>query len=218
MVIGARQGLADVDRSRGGQAMTPYLDDLDARLISELQVDGRLANTDLARRLQVAEATVRNRIQRLLRDKVIQFGAWADPLKIGYQHYAIVEIQARLPDVDRAARCLARLPEIFFLGICTGSYDIIATAVFQSNEHMHEFMTKRLARVPGIQRTVTASITRIVKRESTHPVAEAGVRRRSRRGPPRRTRVAQEGHPRPLHPRGSRRATPDSPADVRPQR
>jgi Lrp/AsnC family transcriptional regulator, regulator for asnA, asnC and gidA len=168
--------------------MRPYFDDLDAKLIRELQVDGRLPNTDLARRLQVAEATVRNRIQKLVRSKVIQFGAWADPLKIGYQHYAVVEIQVRLPEVDRAARRLAQLPEIFFLGICTGSYDIIAAGVFRSNEHMHEFLTKRLARVPGIQRTVTASIVRIVKRETAHPVAEAGLRRRARRGPLRRTK------------------------------
>jgi Lrp/AsnC family transcriptional regulator, regulator for asnA, asnC and gidA len=181
--------------------MRPYLDDLDAKLIRELQGDGRMPNTDLARRLQVAEATVRNRIQRLVRDKVIQFGAWADPLKIGYQHYAMVEIQASLPDVDQAARRLARLPEIFFLGICTGSYDIVAAAVFRSNEHMHEFMTKRLARIPGIQRTVTASITRIVKRESTHPVAEDSVRRRSRRGPTRMAKIARTRHPKRVHPR-----------------
>jgi Lrp/AsnC family transcriptional regulator, regulator for asnA, asnC and gidA len=201
--------------------MRPYLDELDAKLIGELQVDGRLPNTNLARRLQVAEATVRNRIQRLVRGKVIQFGAWADPLKIGYQHYAMVEIQARLPDVDRAARRLAQLPEIFFLGICTGSYDIIAAAVFCSNEHMHEFMTKRLARVPGIQRTVTASITRIVKRESTHPVVGPGVRQRSRRGPPRMTRAAQTRPRRPLNPRlphGGRGAPSSGAATVGHQR
>jgi hypothetical protein len=45
-----------------------------------------------------------------------------------------------------------------------------------------------LARVQGIQRTVTASIIRIVKRETAHPVAEAGLRRRARRGPLRRTK------------------------------
>ena len=45
-----------------------------------LQADARRPNTDIARRLGVAETTVRNRIARLTRDGVVQCGAWTDPL------------------------------------------------------------------------------------------------------------------------------------------
>jgi hypothetical protein len=64
---------------------------------------------------------------------------------------------------------LAKLPEIFFLGFCTGRSDIFAAGCFRSNDHFHEFMTKHLARIPGIQGISTSSITRIVKREHSFP-------------------------------------------------
>lgn len=176
------------------------IDELDAKLITMLQADGRQANTELARRLGVAEATVRKRIERLLRDQVIQIGAWTDPLKVGYQTYAIIEIQVDLSQIGSVARRLAMLPEIYFVGITTGSFDIFAAALFCSNEHMHEFVTQRLARVPGIQRTVTSNITRIVKRQYAVPVTgllsgREGAGQRQRGRPKERRRWDHAGRP-----------------------
>jgi Lrp/AsnC family transcriptional regulator for asnA, asnC and gidA len=146
------------------------LDRLDAAIIQILQRDSRMPNTEIARRLAVTEGTVRNRIDRLVRGGVIQFGVWADPLKLGYQNYAIIEIHVSDPDIEKVADRLARFPEIFFLGICTGSFDMSAAAVFRSNDHLYQVMTQ-LRQVPGIERTSTASIIRLVKREYTYPVA-----------------------------------------------
>jgi Lrp/AsnC family transcriptional regulator for asnA, asnC and gidA len=151
----------------------PLIDDLDSKIIQSLQSDGRLPNTEIARRLGVAEATVRNRIERLLRDGVMQIGAWADPLKIGYQVYAIIELQVTLRDIEKVAERLAKLPEIFFLGTCLGNFDIFAAALFRSNEHLHAFLTKHLCRVPGLERASTTSLTRILKREYRYPMAVA---------------------------------------------
>jgi Lrp/AsnC family transcriptional regulator for asnA, asnC and gidA len=152
------------------------MDDLDTKIVTLLQEDGRQRNTEVARRLGLAEATVRKRIERLLREGVLRFGVWTDPLKVGYGTYAIIEIQVDPPRIERAAETLAQFPEIFFLGISTGSFDVFASALFRSSEHMYEFMTKRLTRVPGIQRTVTNSIVRILKREFPNPLAVDGTR------------------------------------------
>ena len=173
-----------------------HIDDLDARIITMLRQDGRRPNVDIARRLGVGEATVRKRIERLVRERVIQIGAWADPLKVGYQNYVNIELQVKLREIEGIARSLAKLPEIFFLGICTGRSDIFATACFRSNEHFHEFMTKRLARIAGIERASTSSITMILKREHSFPVGldsgdhdgpRVGRRERSRQVVPGRT-------------------------------
>lgn len=150
------------------------IDQLDSRIIELLQLDGRLPNTEIARRLGVAEATIRNRIDRLLRHGVMQIGAWTDPLKIGYQVYAIFEIQVKLREIEKVGEQLAKLPEIFFLGTCLGHFDIFAAALFRSNEHLHTFLTKHLCRVPGIERTSTTSLTRILKREYRYPTPLVG--------------------------------------------
>jgi Lrp/AsnC family transcriptional regulator for asnA, asnC and gidA len=146
------------------------LDILDARIIRLLQADGRLPNTEVARQLGMAEATVRNRVDRLLRDGIIQVGAWPDPLKLGYQTYALIEIQVEPRRIVQVAERLARMPELYFVGICTGAFDIYAGAVVRSVEDMYELTTQRLARIPGIVRTTTSSVIRLVKRDYSYPV------------------------------------------------
>jgi Lrp/AsnC family transcriptional regulator for asnA, asnC and gidA len=141
------------------------LDILDAGIVTNLQEDGRRPTVEIARRLQVAEGTVRKRIDRLVRERVIQISAWADPLKIGYQNYAVLMMHVELREFERVAERLAKMPEIFFLGTCTGAFEIFASACFRSLEHMHEFMTKDLARVRGIQRVATSNVTRVMKRD-----------------------------------------------------
>ena len=151
------------------------IDELDTKIVTCLQKDGRLPNTEIARRLGIAEATVRKRVERLLREKIIQIGAWADPLKVGYQIYAFIEIKVTRPYIEKVARELAKLPEIYFMGICTGEFDILAAALFRSNNHMYEFLTRHLGRMRGIGSTTTSSIIRIVKRDFAYPVPGRGT-------------------------------------------
>src|SRR5262245_53604565 len=158
------------------------LNALDANIITLLQADGRRTNTDIARRLGVAEGTVRNRIMRLLADEVIKVGVWPNPLKIGYQTYAFIEIQVNPPDLERVAEHLASFPEIAFVGICTGSFDLHVAALFYSNEHMYELITKRLNHVKGVLHTSTSTVLRIVKRECGYPVRGASMLGRKRSG------------------------------------
>jgi Lrp/AsnC family transcriptional regulator, regulator for asnA, asnC and gidA len=160
--------------SMPGPASAP-LNALDANIITLLQSDGRRTNTDIARQLGVAEGTVRNRITRLLADEVIKFGVWPNPLKIGYQTYAFIEIQVNPPDLEQVAEQLASFPEIAFVGICTGSFDLHVAALFYSNEHMYELITKRLNHVKGVLHTSTSTVLRIVKREFGYPVPGAST-------------------------------------------
>lgn len=164
---------------------TQLIDETDAKIVTLLQADGRLANTEIARRLGIAEGTVRKRVGRLLREEVIQVGAWADPLRIGYQTYAIIEVQVHLPDIERVAERLASFSEVFFLGICTGNFDIFAAAIFRSSAHLYEFVTKRLSRTPGIVRTSTSNVIRVVKRNYTFPALATWAGTDGARRPPR---------------------------------
>ena len=61
------------------------IDSIDASIIELLQRDGRLSNTDIARELDVSEATVRGRIKRLIDDEVIQIVAVSNPLRLGFE-------------------------------------------------------------------------------------------------------------------------------------
>ena len=169
------------------------IDALDAEIVTLLQSDGRRPTVEIARRLRVAEGTVRKRIDRLVNEQVIQIGAWADPLKIGYQNYAVLMMHVELREFERIAERLAEMPEIFFLGTCTGAYDIFASACFRSLDHMHEFMTKRLGRLRGIQRVSTSSVTRVMKRDYSFRIA-LPERDGPRRNNGARRRAVRNGH------------------------
>ncbi len=146
------------------------LDGIDAKIVNLLHTDGRMTNTEVARRLGVAEATVRKRVARLVETGVMQFQAWVDPLKVGYDIYAIIQIQVSPAQIEAAAETLREFPEIAFLGVLTGDFDIFAAAVFRSNADLYDFLTKRLSQVPGVNRTATSSMIRLVKREYAFPV------------------------------------------------
>jgi Lrp/AsnC family transcriptional regulator for asnA, asnC and gidA len=180
---------------------TYVINAIDAKIVELLQEDGRRSNVEIARRIGVAEATVRKRIERLVRERVVQIGAWPDPLRIGYQTYALIEIEAHLGQAERVAARLASFPEIFFLAICTGRYDLMVAACFRSNDEIHDFMTRRLPRVPGIQRITTSNITRLVKRAYAFPIPtppdpagrRRGASRSNGRGGPARARTRATG-------------------------
>ena len=140
------------------------MDEIDRKTIALLQQDGRKPNTAISRHLGVSEATVRKRINRLVKSKVLQVTAVTDPYVLGFTLWVQLGIRADLDKVDVIARQLSAFPEVFFVCVTTGEYDLVLAAVFRSNEELYEFLTRRLGKIKGVQRTFTSHILRIVKR------------------------------------------------------
>jgi Lrp/AsnC family transcriptional regulator for asnA, asnC and gidA len=174
------------------------LSPLDANIITLLQSNGRRTNTDLASILNVTEGTIRNRISRLIEAGILKFEVWADPIRIGYQTYAFIEIQANPPQMEAVGEHLARFREVIFVGLCTGSFDIHVAALVTSNEHMFAFITKQLNHVDGVLRASTSSVLRIIKRDFEYPVPGACLETTEARRPndgvkPQRGKVVGNG-------------------------
>ncbi|MBW2633974.1 MAG: AsnC family transcriptional regulator, partial [Deltaproteobacteria bacterium] len=55
--------------------------DVDYEITRLLQQNGRIPNTEIAKKLNVSEATVRNRLQKLIKEKEMQVVAIVNPLK-----------------------------------------------------------------------------------------------------------------------------------------
>ena len=165
----------------------PKITPVDVGIIESLSHDARKSFARIAQELRVPESTVRHRLHRLVQHGVLDFAAVANPLRLGYQTWAIIEIQAEPSRTRAVAQRLAKVPEVYFVGITTGRCDIFAGAVFRSNAEMLDFLTGPLAKIPGITRTSTSTVLDIVKRALTLSVPGAlGERRRARRSPGRR--------------------------------
>lgn len=136
----------------------------DLEILGRLNKDARATVASIASKIGMPESTVRHRLNRLIQEGVIEFAVLTNPLQLGYHIWALLHVQAELPRVRAVAERLAAAPEVYFVGITTGSYDIFAGAVFRSNEELLDFITNRLAKVPGVVRTTTSNVLQVVKR------------------------------------------------------
>src|SRR3954470_2846205 len=69
------------------------LDDLNKRIVEQLQQDGRRAYATIAKAVGLSEAAVRQRVQRLLDAGVMEIVAVTDPLRVGFQRQAMVGLK-----------------------------------------------------------------------------------------------------------------------------
>ncbi len=131
------------------------MDELDQRIISLLQVDGRVSNAEIARKLGVAEATVRRRVSRLMQDDVFRVTAVPNIEKMGYLTTAMVGIETQPGRADEVAEALAKLEEVHYGAVTTGRFDVFIWVGLESAERLGDFLRSKVSAVEGIQRTET---------------------------------------------------------------
>ena len=131
------------------------VDELDQKLILELQRDGRLSYSDLGKILGVTEGTVRQRFRKLTNSDIIKIVATPDVSKLGYTFVSIVAIQVRMAELEKVRETLSQNPAVCQLIWVTGRYDLIATVVTRSTEEFANFMANELSAIPSVVRTET---------------------------------------------------------------
>jgi len=162
------QGLASIDdRSSGPASITRSrngLDELDREIISLLQVNGRMPNTDIARALGVGETTIRNRIARLLAEEFITISAVPTATALGVTVSALIGLGIEPQAIGRVVDRLAQIPEVRFIGVSAGRYDVIVEGSFRDNDALFRFVTETLAMSEGIHQIETHVMLQVEKR------------------------------------------------------
>ena len=130
------------------------LDDVGKAIVEQLQQDGRRSYATIARAVGLSEAAVRQRVARLQETGVIQVVAVTDPLQLGFRRQAMVGVRAD-GDVVAVADALAEMPEIDYLVITAGSFDVLVEAVCEDDDHLLELVGRRIRAVPGVRSTET---------------------------------------------------------------
>ncbi len=141
------------------------LDDLDAGIISRLQTDGRISNTELAREFKVSEATIRSRIKRLTDENIIQIVAVANPFKVGFHVTGDINIRVNLAQMDHVIKALEKIPELWYIVVTTGNSNINAEFVTGSLDELHDLVYNRLSKIDGIDQIETSVIMKYIKRK-----------------------------------------------------
>jgi DNA-binding Lrp family transcriptional regulator len=131
------------------------IDELDARLLRELDAAPRVGVLELSRRLGVARATVAARLDRLTRRGVIaSFAPTIDPVALGYTVTAFATLEIRQGRGQIVLEHLRAIPQVLDVHTITGPGDMLCRLVARSNDDLQNVLDQ-VTKFPEIVRTST---------------------------------------------------------------
>ncbi len=138
------------------------LDDTDKALIEALQQDGRSPYTKLAATVGLSEAAVRQRVQRLIESGVTQIVAVTDPLMLGFRRMAMIGLRIE-GDLRDAADTISSIPEVDYVVIVGGSFDLMLEVVCEDDDHLLSLLNDKIRAIPGVRAAETFTYLRLYK-------------------------------------------------------
>jgi Lrp/AsnC family transcriptional regulator for asnA, asnC and gidA len=139
------------------------MDELDLAILASLQPNGRRPFTEIAQELGVSEGTVRNRVSKLLEDKVLHIVGLVDPNSLGFNAPAIIGISISEGDIEKIASEIAQFHEVSYLIMVSGEFDLIVEVLCRDRAHLANFINQNLRRVVGVGKTQTFMTLRTFK-------------------------------------------------------
>ncbi len=154
-------------RPPGGRAVQePLLDDVNKAIIEQLQQDGRRSYAAMAAAVGLSEAAVRQRVQRLLEAGIMQIVAVTDPLRVGFRREAMIGIRVT-GDARETAEAIAALPEVDYVVLTAGSFDLVVEIVAEDDDHLLSLINGQIRAIPAVRETETFVYLRLVKQTYT---------------------------------------------------
>lgn len=133
--------------------MAKSLDNLDARIVAALQVDGRISFSKLAAELGVAEGVVRYRYRKLEENDILRVVGIADPLKVGFEVMVFLGIKIRPGTTEHVVEALAEFEEVSYLVVTSGSIDVFCEVMCRDHRHFSELLHQRIHQIDGVADT-----------------------------------------------------------------
>ncbi len=146
----------------------PHLDDIDSELIRHLQTDGRTSFSQLGRLVGLSDATVRQRVNRLTAEGVINIVAVTDPAKLGLGFQAQLGINVS-EDVRKVAAEIGSQDDAVYVVMTAGRYDLIVEVVCRDTAAFID-LSNAFRTLPGV-----ASIDLLPYLETTKQTYDWGV-------------------------------------------
>ncbi len=142
---------------------TLILDEIDRKILAELQEDGRMTNVELARRAGISPPPCLRRVRRLEEAGYIQgYHAQTDAQKLGWQisFFVIVGLESqKLAVLEAFETLVASWPEVRECHMIRGGGDFLLKLVARDAAHENQ-LTARLTNAPAVARVQTLQTIR----------------------------------------------------------
>ena len=146
------------------------LDRIDRRILNVLQRDGRIANVELARQVNLTPTPCLERVKRLEKDGFItDYVALINPVKANAALCAYIEIQLVSSTTEAFKRFnqeMLDLPEVQECQMVAGGFDYLIKIRVADMQHYQRFLGEKLASIRDISQTHTYVVIQDVKSET----------------------------------------------------
>ena len=129
------------------------IDELDRRLLNELDKGWSQRAATLAHRLNVGERTIRRRISNMLRDDIIKVVALPNFPLLGYRAWAKIGIKVEGGQLSSVIRWLVEHPRIYSVACALGRFEILIAVDYKAIDGLMYFLNSELTEVKGIRST-----------------------------------------------------------------
>jgi Lrp/AsnC family leucine-responsive transcriptional regulator len=153
---------------------TTSLDEIDRRILAELQADGRMSNQELSERVGLSPSPCLRRLRQLEAEEVIRrYVALVDPEAVGLGVTAFVRVRLDQQDDRHLAifeKAVADFPEVMECYLMTGEADYQLRVLVGSLGEFEDFLRHRLTRIAGVGQVTTSFALRPVVYETALPI------------------------------------------------
>lgn len=140
------------------------IDKIDCRMIELLQKDGRISNTEIAKKIGISEGTVRTRLNRLIKEEYIQIVAVSNPMKLGFNIVGALRIHVETHMMDHVIGELKKLKELWFLVHTTDGTSIDSEFIVKSLDELNTLLLEKINHIEGITRLETSIFMKYIRR------------------------------------------------------
>jgi len=152
------------------------LDEVDQRLLAELQAEGRVTNVELAQRVGLTAPPCLRRVRGLEEEGVIRgYHADLDASKLGFAItvFAMVSLKSQAESALREFEDhMAGLDEVRECHMLNGEIDFILKVVSRDLQSFQEFLTSKLTPAPNVESVKTSLTIRTAKHMPGVPLGQ----------------------------------------------
>lgn len=150
--------------------MTEYkLDELDKKILNELQLDCRQSLDAISKKLGVPKSTIYYRIRKLEENSVIEgYYAKVNPKVLGHEYFTVTLVRAKYgPGYHKkVGKILASVPGVWAVYYVLGDYDFIIIARAKSREEFVKNILEKFINLDEVERTNTITVVEIFKEDT----------------------------------------------------
>ncbi len=142
------------------------LDEVNLRILDILGRDASRAFVDIAKELEISDATVHIRVRRLLAAGILRkFTISTDNALLGYDHLAFIGINISRGTSEEVIVALSPLDEILELHEMYGEFDLLLKVRAKNLEQMRDIVVNRIGKIPQITEAQLMTVLRTIKEE-----------------------------------------------------